>query len=351
MISLRRTKMIQKRPELKTRLRLKKLFTTLLVPALAAVVIVPAVSAYAADTVKIAMGYIPNVQFAPYYVAQEKGYFSEEGIEVTFDYGMATDILSLVANDSVEFGVSDGDQVIIAREKGVPVRVVYTMYVKYPVGIVSLEKSGITDIRALRGKRVGTPGPYGSNYFGLLVLLQDAGMTLEDIDLHFIGYTQVESLLSGKVDASVVFVNNEPVVLRDNGYSVRVIEAYKVTPMVSASIIAGESLIRNDPELVKRFVRAVSRASEYALEDPDSALRLMRKHIPTLTEANMEINRKVLLSSMALWVDDDIEKHVLGYTSKEDWERSIEMMRSLGLIEKEIDPEGCYTNEFIVTNR
>jgi hypothetical protein len=54
---------------------------------------------------------------------------------------------------------------------------------------------------------------------------------------------------------------------------------------------------------------------------------------------------------MALWVDDDIEKHGLGYTSKEDWERSIEMMRSLGLIEKEIDPEGCYTNEFIVTNR
>jgi NitT/TauT family transport system substrate-binding protein len=350
MILQRRKIMIRKNRELEARVNRKRRTRTFLVRALAAAVIFPA-AAYAADDVKIAMGYIPNVQFAPYYVAQEKGYFSEERIEVTFDYGMATDILSLVANGSVEFGVSDGDQVIIAREKGVPVRVVYTMYVKYPVGIVSLEENGITDIRGLKGKRVGTPGPYGSNYFGLLVLLKNAGMTLHDIDLHFIGYTQVESLLSGKVDASVVFVNNEPVVLRDNGYSVRVIEAYKVTPMVSASIIAGESLIREDSGLIKRFVRAVSRASEYTLEDPDSALRLMRKHIPTLTEANMEINRKVLLSSMALWVDDDIEKHGLGYTSKEDWERSIEMMRSLGLIEKEIDPEGCYTNEFIVTDR
>ncbi len=335
----------------KLHVRLKIFIKMFLVQTAAVVVIVPASSAFAGDAVKIAMGYIPNVQFAPYYVAQEKGYFSEEGIEVTFDYGMATDILSLVANGSVEFGVSDGDQVIIAREKGVPVRVVYTMYVKYPVGIVSLEKSGITGIRALKGKRVGTPGPYGSNYFGLLVLLQDAGMTLEDIDLHFIGYTQVESLLSGKVDASVVFVNNEPVVLRNNGYSVRVIEAYRVTPMVSAAIITGERLLQKDPGLVKRFVRAVSRASGYAIEDPDEALRLMQKHIPTLSKGNMEINRKVLLSSMALWVDADIERYGLGYTSKVDWERSIDTMRSLGLIEKRVDPEGCYTNEFIMTDR
>ncbi|MBN2324928.1 MAG: ABC transporter substrate-binding protein [Spirochaetes bacterium] len=342
--------MIRKNREHEARVRRKRRTRTFLVRALAAAVIFPA-AAYAADDVKIAMGYIPNVQFAPYYVAEEMGYFEEEGIEVTFDYGMATDILSLAASGAVEFGVSDGDQVIVAREKGVPVKVVYTMYVKYPVGVVSLEKSGIADIRGLEGKRVGTPVPYGSNYFGLLVLLKNAGMTLDDIDLRFIGYTQTESLLSKKVDASVVFVNNEPVVMRDNGYRVRVIEAYRVTPMVSAAIIAGERLIKSDPGLVKRFVRAVSRASRYTLENPDRALLLMRRHIQTLTEANMEINRKVLLSSMKLWVDEDIETHGLGYTSKSDWERSIETMRALGLIEKDIDPEACYTNEFIIPPR
>ena len=63
------------------------------------------------------MGYIPNVQFAPYYIAMEKGYFEKERLEVSFDYGMAIDIMSLVANGVVDFGVSDGDQVIIAREK------------------------------------------------------------------------------------------------------------------------------------------------------------------------------------------------------------------------------------------
>ena len=131
----------------------------------------------AADRIEIAMGYIPNVQFSPYYVAMEKGYFDDEGLEVTFDYGMSTDIMTLVAGGHVDFGVSDGDQVIIARDRGIPVKVVYTMYVKYPVGIVSFEEKGLTSVRSLTGKKVGTPGPYGSNYIGLQVLLHSAGMS------------------------------------------------------------------------------------------------------------------------------------------------------------------------------
>lgn len=323
----------------------------LLVFAAAALFSLHSSEADASDSVKIAMGYIPNVQFAPYYVAVEKGYFRDEGIDVTFDYGMATDIISLVANGSVDFGVSDGDQVIVAREKGVPVRVVYTMYVKYPVGIVSLEESGITDVRSLAGKRVGTPVPYGSNYFGLQVILGSEGMTLKDIDLSFIGYTQIETLLAGRVDASVVFINNEPVVLGDMGKSVRVIEAYPITPMVSAAIIAGERLIKEDPDLVRRFVRAVSRASGYALENREKVLPLIKKYVPTLSDDNIEINRKVLLRSMELWVDDDIARNRPGYTSMEDWRRSIDTMLSLGLIKKRVDPAGCYTNEFIVSEK
>ena len=312
--------------------------------------LLPSRTVDAQDSVKIAMGYIPNVQFAPYYVAAERGYFREENLDVVFDYGMATDIMSLVASGAVDFGVSDGDQVIIAREKGVPVRVVYTMYVKYPVGVVALEKSGIIDIRSLRGKRVGTPAPYGSNYIGLQILLQSGGMTTKDIDLSFIGYTQIESLLVGRVDASVVFINNEPVVLRDMGHRVKVIEAYTVTSMVSAAVIAGERLIKKDPDLVRRFVLAVSRASRYALRNRESTIDLLKKHVPTLTDENIDINRKVLYESMKLWVDSDIEKHGMGYTSKEDWEKSVDTMLTLGLIEARVEPEGCYTNEFIVAD-
>jgi NitT/TauT family transport system substrate-binding protein len=305
----------------------------------------------AAEKIEIAMGYIPNVQFAPYYIAREKGFFADEDLQVTFDYGMSTDIMTLVAGGKVDFGISDGDQVILARDKGIPVRVVYTMYVKYPVGIVSFRQKGLSSVSSLRGARVGTPGPYGSNYIGLQVLLHKAGMSLEDIDLEFIEYTQVESLLSGRVDAAVVFINNEPVVLRNLGHEVNLIEAHRVTPMVSAAIIAGENLMKNRPDLVKRFVRAVTRAGEFTLSNRDQVMPLLKKHVPTLTRQNMDINRQVLFASLDLWVDEDIERHGLGYTTREDWRQAIELLHELGMIERKPSAEECFTNGFLPENR
>jgi NitT/TauT family transport system substrate-binding protein len=301
----------------------------------------------AAEKVEIAMGYIPNVQFAPYYIAQELGYFQDEDMEVTFDYGMSTDIMTLVAAGHVDFGISDGDQVIIARDKGIPIQVIYTMYAKYPVGIVSFREQGIDSVHSLRGRKIGTPGPYGSNYIGLQVLLHSAGMTLDDIELEFIEYTQIESLLTGRVDAAVVFVNNEPEVLRSMGRDVNLLEAYRVTPMVSASVVAGERLLKKSPDLARRFTRAVSRASSYILENRENVLPLLKPYVPTLTESNMDINRRVLLASLDLWVDEDIEQNALGYTTEQDWQQAIETLYELGMISRRIKPEQCFSNRFL----
>ncbi len=326
---------------------MKRYHLLILVIILIFIITGPLNYAFSKDAIKIAMGYIPNVQFAPYYIAMEKGYFKDEELEVTFDYGMSTDIMTLVAKGVVDFGVSDADQVIIAREKGISVKVVYSMYVKYPVGIVSFKERGITDVYSLKGKRIGTPGPYGSNYIGLQIILNSQGFSLNDVDIEYIGYTQVESLIAGRVDACVVFINNEPVVLKDMGKKVNIIEAHTITPMVSAAIIASDKLIDKKPELVKRFVRAVVRGSDYALENRDDVIYTLKKYIPTLTQENIEINKKVLLASMELWVDEDIEMYGLGYTTKRDWERSIDILYKLGLIKQKVKPEDCFTNDFV----
>jgi NitT/TauT family transport system substrate-binding protein len=298
------------------------------------------------DDVTIVMGYIPNVQFAPYYVAEKLGYFREEGIRVTFDYGYATDIMTLVARGDVEFGVSDGDQVVIARDKAIPVKVIYTMYVKNPVGIATLREKGISTIEALRGRKIGVPAPFGSSFIGMQVLLKSGGLSLDDVEVVNIGYTQIESLLGDRVDAAVVFINNEPIVLRSMGRKVDLFEAYRVTPMVSATVIAGERLITRRPDLVRGFVRAVSRASRYALENSESVMDIIRPYIPTLTEENMDINRQVLMASMKLWVDPDSRGERIGLTTRDDWEKTIEEMQSLGLV-GEVKAEDCFTNEFI----
>jgi len=305
-------------------------------------------SASGAEKVKIAMGYIPNVQFAPYYIAQELGYFSDEGLDVEFDYGWATDIMSLVAKGEIQFGISDGDQVIIARDKGVPVKAVYAMYVKYPVAVVSKKEKGITTPSMLIGKTIGVPAPYGSNYIGLRLLLASAGLEISDVNIQVIGYTQVESLVSGKVDAVTVFVNNEPFVLKDMGIDINIIPVYQITPMVSASIITSDTIIEKNPDLVERFVRAVSNASYYALENKNRVMDLIKGYIPTLSESNLEINRKVLFASFDLWEDEETEKYGIGYSSREDWLQATKALKELKMIKKDISPEDCYTDRFIV---
>ena len=158
----------------------------------------------------------------------------------------------------------------------------------------------------------------------------------------------MESLLSERVDASVVFINNEVVVLRDMGKEINVIEAYPITPMVSAAIITGDRLIEKNPDLVRRFVRAVTMASRYALTAQDEAIDLLKGYIPTLTDKNLDINKKVLKESMKLWVDTDIEKYGLGYTTRDDWEDSVDTLYDLGLIKDKVNTDDCFTNRFIM---
>ncbi len=95
--------------------------------------------------VTLAMGYIPSVQFAPFYVAQERGYFQDAGLDVTFRYGFETDLLKLVGTDELQFMIGSGEEVILGRSQGLPVRYVMRWYRKFPVVLFAKAGQGIRD--------------------------------------------------------------------------------------------------------------------------------------------------------------------------------------------------------------
>ncbi len=288
--------------------------------------------------ITIAMGYIPNVQFAPFYVAVEKGYFRDEGIVVKFDYGWETDILKLVGTGELPFAVASGDQVLLARSQGLPVVYVARWYRRFPVAVVSLAERGIRQPSDLRGKKVGIPALFGASYIGWRALLYAAGIPEEEVNLEEIGYTQVASLVKGLVDAALCYAMNEPVQLEKEGYRVNVIEIADYANLVSNGLITSESLIREDPELVQGVVRAFLRGLDYTIRNPDEAFAIAGHVVPEMDETQ----RAVLEKAIEFWSGED-----LGKSERGDWELTRQVMRKMGLLTKDVKIEEAFTNRFV----
>ena len=131
-------------------------------------------------TFGLPMGYIPDPQYAPIYVAVDKGYFAEEGFDIEFDYSFETDGMALVGANELPFAIVGGDQVILARAQGIPVVYVLEWYQRYPIAIVSKAAAGIEEAADLAGRTVGLPGFFGASYVGYVGLLQANGLTQDD---------------------------------------------------------------------------------------------------------------------------------------------------------------------------
>ncbi|MEE8163294.1 MAG: ABC transporter substrate-binding protein, partial [Anaerolineae bacterium] len=300
----------------------------------------------ATEEITLAMGFIPNVQFAPFYVAEERGYFSEEKLIVHIDYGMETDLLKLVGAGELQFAVASGDQVILARAQGLPVVYVLNWYRRFPVCVVSLKEKGIKGANDLVGKRVGIPATEGASYIGWRALLHAEGIDEAEVNLQVIGYTQVASLTEGRVDAAVCYALNEPVQLSQAGYSIDVMYVADYANLVSNGLITNEQTIAERPELVQELVRAVLRGLRYTIEHPDEAFAISKKYVPEIAEDSEALQKAVLVESIKFWQGDR-----LGYSDRAAWEESQRFMRQIGLIDAEVDVETLFTNQFVVESQ
>lgn len=295
-----------------------------------------------ARPVKVAMGYIPNVQFAPFYVAQSKGYFAQEGLEVTFDYGMESDLMKLLGTGELQFVVGSGDQVVLARSQGLPVVYVAQWYRRYPVCVVALADKGIRTPQDLLGKVVGIPGLYGASYVGWKALVHATGLDETRVTLQTIGYTQVASLLEGRVDAAVCYIMNEPIQLREAGHQVSILEVSDYANLVSNGLITNEQTVREDPDLVAALVRAFLRGLRDTLDDPEAAFATYLQYVPEAGGENEARQREVLRTSVELWRTEH-----LGTSDPGAWRDSVTFMLESGLIAEAPPVEELFTNRFV----
>lgn len=292
--------------------------------------------------IRLPMGYIANIQYAPLYVAVEKGYFREAGIEVQFDYKFETQGVALVGAGELPFALVSGEQVLLARAQGLPVTYVAAWYQQYPISVVARSELGILIPQDLQGRKIGLPGLFGANYVGLRALLADAKMSEKDVTLDSIGFNQVELLAAGQQDVIVGYTANEPIQLRARGIAVTEIRVSNYVQLASNGILASEKVINENPELVRAFVGAFLKGLTDTIADPAEAYRLSEAHIPNFSDLDQDVQMQVLQTSIEQW-----QAERPGYSDPQAWENMQDVLLQSGLIAEKMDLSKAFTNEFV----
>jgi NitT/TauT family transport system substrate-binding protein len=290
--------------------------------------------AASAEPVKltVGLGYIPSVQFAPFYLADQQGWYSAAGLEVSFQNKIDPDLITLVGQGAIDVGIGDGTSVIPAVSQGIPIRYVATIYGKFPSIVFAKASSGITTAADLKGRKVGTPGRYGSSWIMLQALLGSAGLTTDDVEIvEYPDFTQRAAVEQGAVDAATGFANNEPIQLELDGDKAVVLHIDAITPLPGPGLIAGASTLETKGDAIDAFVAATLRAMEAIAADPNVGLDAAITAVPELASAR-EAQLAVLKATIDTWTGPVQASAGLGAIDRDGWTASIEYLTTLGLV-------------------
>lgn len=292
--------------------------------------------------VSVVMGYLPNVQYAPFYVAEEKGYFAQEGIKVNYNWGFEFDGVKLVGANQADFAIVTGDQILQARSQDVPLVYIGNWFNAFPISVTSLADKNIKTPQDLIGKKVGLPGLFGASYTAWRALLYTQKINEQQVNVQNIGFTQVQALSQGTVDAAVTYSNNEPVQLELAGKRVNQINTWEYAKLVGNGVATNEATLKNRPQLAKGFVRALLRGVQDTINNPDEAMQITVKHLPEAGGENLATSRAILSASIPLWKNSR-----LGETRLADWQAMEQFMRDANFISTSVDVKQAFTNDLI----
>lgn len=292
--------------------------------------------------VVIGLTYTPDVQFAPFYLAEANGYYAEAGVEVSLrHHGASESLFGALEAGEEDLVVAGGDEMLQARAAGVPVVTVATLYEEYPVVLIVPADSDITSPADLAGRSVGVPGPFGETWFGLLALLADAGLTEEDVTVEHIGFTQQAALAAGHVDAVMGFANNDAVQFAQAGVEVRTI-ALEDVPLVGIGLGAHDDLLAEDTEMLAAVLAATMRGVRDVVADPRAAVDVAAEYVPGLTDPTA---REAALATLEATVP--LYGAATGESDLALWEEMAAFMDVHGLLEGEVDVAAAVTNDLL----
>jgi NitT/TauT family transport system substrate-binding protein len=295
----------------------------------------------------VGLGYIPSVQFAPFYLAEQKGYYKDAGLAVEFQSKSDDNLIPLVGQGAIDVGIGDGTSVIPAVSQGIPVRYIATIYGKFPNVVFAKAASGIKAAADLKGKKIGTPGRYGSGWVMLQALLASAGLKPTDVQIvEYPDYTQLAAVKQGAVDAATGFSNNEPVQLELGGDPASVLRIDAITPLPGPGLIAGTKTLETKRDAVAGFVAATLKAMNEIKANPDAGLDAAITEVPELA-SQKDLQKAILDATIDSWTGETQTAHGLGAIDSNGWAKSVEYLQSLGLVKSPVTVDGLVQSDLL----
>jgi NitT/TauT family transport system substrate-binding protein len=277
----------------------------------------------------IGLGYIPSIQFAQFYLAQQAGYYRDAGLDVTFENKVDPDLVVLVAQGALDAGIADGTSVIPAVSQGIPIRYVATIYGTFPNIVFAKASSGITTAADLKGKRIGTPCKCGSSWIMLQALLGSAHLSTSDVQVvEYPDYSQEAAVYRGAVDAATGYTNNEPLQLESQGQPVTELHVDQAVPLPGPGLIASTATIAAKGSALRAFIAATLRAMGAIQADPQVGFNAALKVVPELA-SQQALQMRILEATIATWRSPYTDAHGLGAIDPAAWQASLTFMSSL----------------------
>ncbi len=281
-----------------------------------------------------------------FFVALEKGYYKEAGLDVAIVPGSGSLVaVQMVAAGRDTFGFADAGTMILGRAQGAMVKDVGMIHAKSPFSVITLKKYNIKTPKELEGKSIASE-PGGSSFIMLPIFFKLAGVDASKVKVIPTDPTsKVPGLLAGRFEGVGSYLVSDPPVIVASGEE-PVVFAYTDYgfKMYSNGLIASDKQIQEDPDLVRRFVQATFKGIKYANDHPDEAAQILVKHVPEINPKAAKMG--IELACQILWTDE-AKANGIGYMTKEMWELTQKNMVDYMGLKQPFPVEELYTNAFL----
>ena len=277
----------------------------------------------------------------PFYVANDKGYYGDEHLDVSFQMGSRElNPVKTVATGQDTFGVLGGpDTLLVARSTGQPLKAIAVLHRNSNFScLITLKSSGITTLAQLQGKKIGFN--YGHISTDVLhSLLRKNGIHYTEVDVGF-DYNQ---LIAGRIDAEWAFTVTAGLDLPAKGIEINIISPADYGIVTQGyTIFTTDQVVQQQPDLVLRFLRATLRGVKFTMENPEEADQAVLKRDSTL-DAALSLTRLKDYDA----VTSDSDKYPAGYMDREMFQSTYDRLAEEQVIRKPFDPKEAYATQFL----